>query len=750
MDDSRVAKCTYGGGTLMLILSSTTTFDWLSNELCSRFKLKLGHFELRYSYTDCSNCLLELDDDLKIMFMVCGLTKDQLIHIAVRDKAVVNYVQTVNTNIIASPFLLEVVPNNYSFAEDEDTCKYSIQTGSIVDSNAASSSSLSMDFDGISSEYGNEYLGKYGSCGGRKYLSTDWEGYITHEGQKFEGGVCEFRDKLAKYSIENGFKMKYLKNEPRRVTAVCAKKESNGCEWHVHAVKSNVNGFFYIKNLNNAHSCSGLIREKRNKAMGSRLVSSIVKDKVRSNPLVRPIELITDLKENYGLDIPYHVAWYGKESATKDLHGDEELSYAHLPWYVNVLKASNVGSHCVLDCGEDGSRFQRIFICFKASIDGFRWCRPMLFIDGTFVTNKYKGTLLGATAKNGNKEVFPFAFAIVSGETVDNWRWFLQRISEVLVDEGRQLTFISDRHGAIIDAVRTVFPASPHGFCLYHLKENLKKKYPHAVGSFFKDHILWLFCKLLYAPTVEEYQDTLKKLRDDGGSKIIDKFLADLPVQNFANAFFPGKRYGEVSNALSESFNSWIKDVRRLPIYEMIDTVRIKMMEMISRRKLASEKWSSVLCPVIEDELKNLAAKGRHWRICRASESVFEVHADLSVMVNLDERFCSCYQWQLLGFPYQHAIQVIQHSGLCLYNFVDEYYKADFYKATYATSIFPIPDIEKPPPADVFLLPPHTRKPPGRPPTKRFKSSSETKRQVKCKRCGSCDRHNRRTCKVPI
>ncbi|XP_021833443.1 uncharacterized protein LOC110773249 [Prunus avium] len=695
MDDSRVAKCTYGAGTLMVILSSTTTFDWLSNELYSRFKLMLGHFELRYSFIDCSNCLLESDDDLKVMFMVCGLMKDQLIHIYVRDKAVVvNYVQTVNTNIIASPFLLEAVPNNDNFAQDEDTCKDSSVAGSIVDSSAGSSSCLSIDFDSTSSEFGNDYLGKYGSCGGRKYLSTDWEGYISHEGQKFEGGVSEFRDKLAKYVIENGFKMKYLKSEPRRVTAVCAKKESDGCEWHVHAVNSNVNGFFYIKNLNNIHSCTGLIRKKRNKAMGSRLVSSIVKDKVRSNPLVRPIELITDLKENYGLDIPYHVAWYGKESATKDLHGDEELSYAHLPWYVDVLKASNVESHCVLDCGEDGSHFQRIFICFKASIDGFRWCRPMLFIDGTFVTNKYKGTLLGATANNGNKEVFPFAFAIVSGETVDNWRWFLQRISEVLVDEGRQLTFISDRHGAIIDAVRTVFPSSPHGFCLYHLKDNLKKKYPHSVGSSFKDHILWLFCKLLYAPTV--------------------------------------------------------KEVRRPPIYELIDTIRIKMMEMISRRKLASEKWCSVLCPVIEDELKNLASKGRHWRICRASESVFEVHADLSVMVNLDERFCSCYQWQLLGFPCQHAIQVIHHSGLCLYDFVDEYYKADFYRATYGTPIFPIPDIEKPPPGDVVLLPPHTRKPPGRPPTKRFKSSSETKRQVKCKRCGAFDRHNRRTCKAPI
>lgn len=221
MDDSRVAKCTYGAETLMLILSSTTTFDWVSNELCSRFKLKLGHFELRYLFTNCSNCLLESDDDLKIMFMICGLMKNQLIHIAVRDKAVVNHVQTVNTNIIASLLLLEAVPNNDSVAQDEDTCKDSSVAGSIVDSSAASSC-LSIDFDGISSEFGNDYLGKYGSCGGRKYLSTDWEGYITHEGQKFEVGVSEFRDKLAKYSIENGFKMKYLKNEPRRVTTVCA------------------------------------------------------------------------------------------------------------------------------------------------------------------------------------------------------------------------------------------------------------------------------------------------------------------------------------------------------------------------------------------------------------------------------------------------------------------------------------------------------------------------------------------------
>ncbi|ONI14268.1 hypothetical protein PRUPE_4G272200 [Prunus persica] len=39
------------------------------------------------------------------------------------------------------------------------------------------------------------------------------------------------------------------------------------------------------------------------------------------------------------------------------------------------------------------------------------------------------------------RKVFRFAFAIVSGETVNNWRWFLQKISDVLL--GFFLGFLS-------------------------------------------------------------------------------------------------------------------------------------------------------------------------------------------------------------------------------------------------------------------------------------------------------------------
>ncbi|CAL2277919.1 unnamed protein product [Prunus armeniaca] len=88
-----------------------------------------------------------------------------------------------------------------------------------VDSNGVSLSCLSVYCDGSSGDDVNAYLGKYRSSGGRRYLTSDWESYISHEGQKFEGAVCKFCEKLLKYSMEIGFKLKYLKNEPSCLSA---------------------------------------------------------------------------------------------------------------------------------------------------------------------------------------------------------------------------------------------------------------------------------------------------------------------------------------------------------------------------------------------------------------------------------------------------------------------------------------------------------------------------------------------------
>lgn len=58
--------------------------------------------------------------------------------------------------------------------------------------------------------------------------------------------------------------------------------------------------------------------------VNSRLVSFIINNMMHKN---RPTDIIRDMKSNYGLDVPYWNAWYGRELAQKEIHGDENKSY---------------------------------------------------------------------------------------------------------------------------------------------------------------------------------------------------------------------------------------------------------------------------------------------------------------------------------------------------------------------------------------------------------------------------------------
>lgn len=240
------------------------------------------------------------------------------------------------------------------------------------------------------------------------YLCQGWKEYINHVGQKFEGGAAEFRNKLCKYAFEIGFRVHYVRNDRTRVIAECLKKISDGCNWHIHASKCRLNGFFYIKTLNNVHTCARVIPEETSKLTTSMIISSVLVDQIRDKPSIKPTDIVKDFKQKYGLDVSYRKAWYAKELAKRTVHGDESLSYRQLVWYRDTLLTTNPGSHCILECDPKTSSFQRLFVCYGACIEGFRWCRPLLFIDVTLLKSKYKGYLIGATGKDGNQGTFSY------------------------------------------------------------------------------------------------------------------------------------------------------------------------------------------------------------------------------------------------------------------------------------------------------------------------------------------------------
>jgi len=192
--------------------------------------------------------------------------------------------------------------------------------------------------------------------------------------------------------------------------------------------------------------------------------------------------------------------------------------------------------------------------------------------------------------------IYPLCYAVVDSENSDNWLWFMGKLAEILTNQCRVVTIISDRHKGLRDAVRRTFPSWPHSYCLFHIKNNIRSKFSGNNNKDLREKLLDIFNKCAYVCRISSFNRFMKELKDVGGRDIED-FLKELHPKHWANAHFPGKRYGELSSNVAESFNSWVLRERTLPITQLLDGVRIKMMELIGQRRTLSSTWSSVLCP---------------------------------------------------------------------------------------------------------------------------------------------------------
>ncbi|XP_020424556.1 uncharacterized protein LOC109950388 [Prunus persica] len=240
-----------------------------------------------------------------------------------------------------------------------------------------------------------------------------------------------------------------------------------------------------------------------------------------------------------------------------------------------------------------------------------------------------------------------------------------------------------------------VFPGWPHSYCYYHLKLNLISKYPKSgYGKLLQDRVINLFSRCAYAVTKEEFKVAMDELVIVGSSKV-KTFISDLSRDHYANAFFKGMHYGEMANSLAESFNNWVGVFRDLPVLPLIEGIRQKLMVLNSQRRIEAEKWTTILCPKMETRLWENAEAGRTWAVHRSRCTVFEVFAYYSVMVDLEQRTCSCHLWQIDGFPCTHAVSTILAKKDLVYDYVECYYKTDFFRKAYESLIFPIPDIGK-------------------------------------------------------
>ena len=65
-----------------------------------------------------------------------------------------------------------------------------------------------------------------------------------------------------------------------------------------------------------------------------------------------------------------------------------------------------------------------VFWAFAPCIAAFRYCKPVISIDGTHLYGKYRGVLMIAIAIDANQKILSLAFAVLDKESGPSWGWF--------------------------------------------------------------------------------------------------------------------------------------------------------------------------------------------------------------------------------------------------------------------------------------------------------------------------------------
>lgn len=60
---------------------------------------------------------------------------------------------------------------------------------------------------------------------------------------------------------------------------------------------------------------------------------------------------------------------------------------------------------------------------------GYKYMRKVVIIDGIHLKEKYAGCLIIACIQDGNRQIYPLAFAIVDSENDAAYEWFFWKVT---------------------------------------------------------------------------------------------------------------------------------------------------------------------------------------------------------------------------------------------------------------------------------------------------------------------------------
>ncbi|XP_058761190.1 uncharacterized protein LOC131634538 [Vicia villosa] len=500
---------------------------------------------------------------------------------------------------------------------------------------------------------------------------------------KWEVGVYfrskdDFKEAITSYAVQSGRNMRFTKNDKVRVRVKC----KDGCQWEAYCAKLPNEETWQLRKLVDKHECS---REYNVKMLTTKWLSKRIQNSLKTNPRMKIKDIKAKAQRKWNVGVNKTKAIRARFKARDMVDGSFLGDYTRIYDYCHeLLRANPVSTIKInIDPVPDGSEdqrpyFKRLYVCFAACKESFKLSRHIIGLDGCFLKGLCGGQILAAIGRDPNDQMLPVAFAV-----------------------------------GLLPAMDELLPGVEQRFCVRHLYNNFRKKYP---GKMLKDAI-WKAARSTYVQAWEREMRSMRLISDEVTNKC-DTLL----------------------NNMSEAFNRVILESRTKPLVTMLEEIRTYFMERWAKNRMRFENLpDDAVLPNIRKQVEKTSTYTNSWIVRMSDEHIFEVKhvqdpTDMFTM-NLKDHICSCKSWEL-----------------------SEYYRKSRYIAVYKPVTYPVNGSnlwERTQYPDVH--PPKFRKMPGRPKKKRNLEQGEldgTDRKlrrtgliVKCNRCKKLG-HNKATCKV--
>nr|KAJ0208438.1 hypothetical protein LSAT_V11C500283920 [Lactuca sativa] len=280
----------------------------------------------------------------------------------------------------------------------------------------------------------------------------EWDKMVPVIGMKFANPM-QLKLCVTNYAVKNWYDLWYEKSDHNRLLVKYCKvkknKKNKGCPFRLWATWMTNERSFQIKSLVDNHNCSRVF--KFGSIVSYKWIWNHFMIEILQKPKMSVRKLKAKVSKRFNLIASVGQCRNARRYAFKEIKCTLKEHYAKTWSYGEELRRTNPGSTVKMDVDvmPDGTTyFSKFYVSLKGVKNGWiQGCRRVIGLDGCFLKGIYRGQLLAAVGWDANNHIYPLAWAVVTVESKETWKWFVDlHLDDIEMGCGHGLTLISDQH----------------------------------------------------------------------------------------------------------------------------------------------------------------------------------------------------------------------------------------------------------------------------------------------------------------